>query len=54
MFNMSVCHESKVVPHQVLANILPQVNTRHSQKITRKVGAADYETTGVIYPRAKL
>ena len=29
-------------------------NTRHSQKITGKVGAVDYETTGVIYPRAKL
>jgi hypothetical protein len=29
-------------------------NTRHSQKITRKVGAIDYETTGIIYPRVKL
>jgi hypothetical protein len=28
--------------------------TRHSQKITGKVGAVDYETAGVIYPRAKL
>jgi hypothetical protein len=30
------------------------IYTRHSQKITGKVGAVDYETTGVIYPRAKL